>query len=228
MTKKGMDKKSTMKDIVANPLLKSKVGAMIAEGAKLDDIKELCEEYDVYLSKPTLSRYQDKLRSAIEEGLDIEDVLDGREKKGNIVEIYGKRDTKDELDNVATLDHADSTQKQLFNNLDFLQELVDKSYNAIQYVDTITPAMGIKAIELMAKLTGNQMQGVSIAGIKHMKLAQDARNEAVYEVLFSYIPEEKHEEVLMAMEKAEEEYYKKLDLNDEDAKINQQLKELGL
>lgn len=61
----------------------------------------------------------------------------------------------------------------------------------------------MKAIELKAKITNNQLNGLSIAGLRELKLRQQARASALMEVIMKYVPEEQHDSLFEDMDAAE-------------------------
>ncbi|AID17503.1 hypothetical protein [Listeria phage LMTA-57] len=61
-----------------------------------------------------------------------------------------------------------------------------------------------------------------------MKLRSVAKETAITEILMQYIPEDKQGEVLTKMREVEKEFYKNLDLSDEDRRITEALKVAGI
>ena len=209
--KKEMGTTSILLQLYQNKLLCSKVDEALDEGVIYEEIVELCASYDLEISAASLTRYKDKRREAIETGVPIESLLDKRKKTGNIIDIKDKK--------VRAIDERQTSFDNTFDQ---------KGYNGLQFTETIEMPIALRAIEIKAKLTNNSMQGLSLVGLRELKLRVSARTSAMTEVLLQYIPEEKHEEVLEAIERCESEYYVNLDLSDEDKRITDGLKQAGL
>src|SRR6185437_16084461 len=97
-----------------------------------------------------------------------------------------------------------------------------------QAFDVVDTPLAMKAIELRAKITNNQLSGLSIAGLRELKLRQQARESAMMEVIMKYVPEDKHDDLFADMDEAEERFYENLDLTEEDKRISQALKSSGI
>lgn len=229
--KKEMKAGSVLIQLYENRLLSSKVDEALDTQVSYDDIVELCAEYDFEISKASISRYKQKREEAVREGVPLEELLDQRKKNGNIVDIKSKRQNLGpiaELSADERLDNAFEPVDKVYNDIQVLDAMIQKSYNAIQHTNVIDPALGLKAIDTKAKLTGNQMQGLSLVGLRELKLRVQAKTTAMTEVLLQYVPEEQHEEVLDAITEAENQYYQNLDLSEEGRKISEALKASGI
>ena len=109
-----------------------------------------------------------------------------------------------------------------------LDTIIQKGFASLKEVDYVEAPLAMKAIEVKAKVTGNQLQGLSLVGLRELRLRQSAKEQAMTEVILRFIPEEQHEEVYQAIEEAEAEFYENLDLTAEDARITSALEQAGM
>lgn len=219
-------KETKLQQLYNNKLLRSKVDNALDEEMKYDDILELCKEYDLELSNSALTRYKKKRKEAIENGWDLGEYLDNR-KKSNVNDIKDKE--VDILDNEELSPFQESVRhtQTIYDDVQALDEIIKKGMTGLSYVETIDPALMIRAIESKAKITDNQLRGMSLIGIRELQLKQTAKETAMSEVLLEFVPEDKHEAVLQRMEDLEKEFYKNLDLDEEDKKFKEALDRVG-
>lgn len=221
--KKQASKGSVLLQLHNNKLLSSKVNEALDTNKTYDEIMELCAEYEFEISKATLSRYKDKREEAIKKGIPLEEVLDGRV-KSKVVSIAGK-EVKSPVETRHDKHEKEmSAQDTLYSDIELLDDIIQKGFNGMQYVSVVDPQIAMKAIELKKKITGDSLQGMSVAGLKELNLRNLALQNSLTEVLFKYIPEDKHEEVIEYIDQVEEEFYNNLDLTEEDRRLNEALK----
>ena len=237
MKKKAKDMKqgSILLQLHENRLLSSKVDEALDSGETYDYIIELCAEYDLEISKASVSRYKSKRAEAIKEGVPLAELLDQRKKSGNIIDIQGKK--QDNLSGTtgglakSGANRYDETFKNVdtvFNDIQVLDDVIQKMANGLVYTDVIEVPLGIRAIEAKAKITNNAMGGLSLIGLREVKLRASAKTEAMLAVILHYIPEDQHNEVLEAIEIKEQEYYENLDLTEESKRITNALESAGI
>lgn len=224
---KQIVKGSVLTRLVNNKLLASKVNEALDRGAPYDDIIDLCLEYEFDISKSSLSRYKDKREEAIREGLPIEDVVDGRI-KGKIIDIAKKEVRTSANTSQGSIQGYDTAQDKLYNDVEFLDEIIEKGFKGLKHVTVVDPQLAMKAIEIKKKVTGDSLQGMSVAGLKELNMRNLALQNVISEVLFKYIPEDKHDEVLDYMEEVEKEFFDNLDLTEEDRRLNKALENTSL
>lgn len=228
MAKKDLNNSSVLLNLYHNKLLVSKVDEALDEGKPYDFIIAFCKEkFDFEISKPALSRYKEKRREAIEQGVDLESLLDKRRKSGKVIDLKGKE--VETLPNTNTsYDQTFNAVEQIYNDVEVLDTIIQKGFASLKEVDYVEAPLAMKAIEVKAKVTGNQMQGLSLVGLRELRLRQSAKEQAMTEVILRFIPEEQHEEVYQAIEEAEAEFYENLDLTAENARITQALEQAGM
>lgn len=199
-------------------------------GETYDYIIELCENYDLEISKASLSRYKTKRTESITSGTPLEELLDMRKKSGNVIDIQSKKaNTMGQSKSGAErYDDTFNTLDKVYNDIQVLDEVIQKMANGLKYTEVVEVPLGIRAIEARAKITNNSLGGLSLIGLRELKLRGSAKNDAMLAVLLKYISEDLHEEVLRDIEKTEQEYYENLDLTEESKRITSALEQAGI
>lgn len=216
---------SILLELYNKPILASKVDLALDEQKSYDFIIELCESYGLTISKSALTRYNAKRKEAIETGVPLIDLLDKRRKRGNILDLKGK-----EVDPGpgGKFDEVFDSIDNVYSDLVVLDTIIQKGFNGLQFIEAVDIPQVLRTIEVKSKITGNQMQGLSLVGLRELRLRALARDSALTEVLLRYVPEDKHSEVLEAMKEAEEQFYENLDLTEEDRKLTEALEKSGV
>jgi len=208
---------------------------MLDEGQTYDYIIDFCKENGLSISKASLTNYKKKREEAIDKGVPLLQLLDKRA-KDNVTYISNKqvdmfRQKQDEED--AEIAHAASVTDmtkidKVFHDLEFLDMVIEKGMKGLKAFEVVDTPLAMKAIELRAKITNNQLGGLSIAGLRELKLRQQARESAMMEVIMKYVPEDKHDSLFSDMEECERLFYENLDLTDEEKRITSALKTSGI
>lgn len=237
MSKKRLNKKTTNQQASSNKResvqlrlfknreLSSKVDNMLDKGYTLEDIQELCKEYDFDISIPSLSRYNKTREECIKNGWDMEEYLDKR-KKNNVVDIKDKEVTPFE-EETHPFEQSKKRTNDLYDDIAVLDEVIKKGAKGLNLISELDPSVMMKAIELKHKITDGQLQGMSLIGLRELQLKQTAKETAMTETMLEFIPEEQHEQVLQRMQEVESEFYKNLDLDEEDRKLVDSLERIG-
>lgn len=224
--------KSILLQLYENKSAYSKViNGMDTGSMTYDELIEFVDEkYGIKLSKSSLSRLSKKRDEAEQTGIPIGELLDQRKKNGNIIDISKNRDN-----NTSTFESAkqafnnwDETTTKVYSSIQVLDEMIEKAYKGLQNIDTLEPEFALKAIGVREKLDKGQTGGLSLIGLKELMIRSQAKESALTEVIFKFIPEEQHEEVAQALEDAEEEYYESMDLTEEEKRIENVFKQMGL
>lgn len=219
-------KGSVLLRLYENKLLSSKVNEALDTGKTYDEILALCAEYEFEISKASLSRYKDKRDEATKTGVPLEELLDGRV-KGKVISISDKEVKSGMATRHDRHVQEMNEQEVLFHDIELLDSVIGKGMAGLQYVSIVDPSIAMKAIELKHKITGDSLQGLSIAGLKELSLRASAVENTMTEVIFKFIPESQHEEVLEFIERVEQEFYDNLDLTEEDRRLNSALKHVN-
>ncbi|AXH71200.1 hypothetical protein BSP36_154 [Bacillus phage BSP36] len=233
--KKSISSSSVLVQLYNNRKLATKVDNMLDEGQTYDYIIDFCKENGLSISKASLTNYKKKREEAIRTGKPLLQLLDKRA-KDNVtyisdkeVQAFKERKAEKETSGepkgtVTNLSKVDS----IYHDIELLDEIIQKGAKGLRQFDVVDTPLAMKAIELKAKITNNQLSGLSIAGLRELKLRQQARESALTEVIMKYVPEEQHDSLFADMEEAQQRFYENLDLSDEDRRISQALKQSGI
>lgn len=216
----------TVEDIYENKLLSSKINLFIDDNKTLEFITSFANEQGVNVSLGTVRNYKKKREESIQKGVPMENLLDRRKKTGNIVELKGKEDNpvEDATDTGGV--YKPSSEKVITIN-QVLEELIDKGMKGVRELPVVDPNILLKAITEYNKVnTGNS--GLTLQGVQELRLQVAAYEQSMKDIILTYIPEEEHEEVLNAMQDAEDKYYRELDLTSQGKKIREELKRLNI
>ena len=255
LTKKGLESKMTKKKSLSsssvlvqlynNRKLCTKVDNMLDEGQTYDYIIEFCKENGLSISKASLTNYKKKREEALATGKPLLQLLD-RRAKDNVtyitqkeVEAFKRRKKEgDTRSGSGTGSGSESVQStsitdinkvdKVFSDLEFLDEVIAKGMKGLKAFDVVDTPLAMKAIELRAKITNNQLSGLTIAGLRELHLRSRAKESALMEVIMKYVPEDQHDQLFEDLEAAEQAFYENLDLTEEDKRISQAIKAAGL
>lgn len=238
LRKKPIGTGSVLVQLYNNRKLATKVDNMLDEGQTYDYIIEFCKESNLTISKASLTNYKKKREEAIATGKPLLQLLDKRT-KDNVTYITDKeKDAFQKKKATLTKDTDVEYQpsgvtdinkvNQVYHDLEFLDEVINKGMRGLKQFDVVDTPLAMKAIELKAKLTNNQLSGLSIAGLRELKMRQQARESAMMEVIMKYVPEDKHDSLFSDMDDAEERFFENLDLTEEDKRISEALKTSGV
>jgi hypothetical protein len=235
MRKKSISSSSVLVQLYNNRKVCTKVDNMLDEGQTYDYIIEFCKENGITISKASLTNYKKKREEAIETGTPLLQLLDKRA-KDNVTYIKSKEvdtlsgNTKgsDSSNNGqgATV-HDISKVGQVYNDIELLDEIIAKGAKGLRAFDVVDTPLAMKAIELKAKITGNQLNGLSVAGLRELKMRMLGKESAMTEVIMKYVPAEHHDALFEDLRAAEEEFYENLDLTEEEKRITSALRLSG-
>ncbi|QQO40534.1 hypothetical protein 015DV002_93 [Bacillus phage 015DV002] len=231
MKKKSISSSSVLVQLYNNKKLVTKVDNMLDEELSYDYIIDFCKENGLSISKASLTNYKKKREEAIRTGKPLIQLLDKRA-KDNVTYITDKKvdtfkkalkesEEPAEVHDISKVDHV-------YNDIELLDEVIRKGMKGLKQFDVVDTPLAMKAIELKAKLTNNQLSGLSIAGLRELQLRMDARQSAIAEVIMKYVPEEQHDDLFADLKEAEENFYANLDLTEEDKRISEALKTAGI
>ena len=221
----AINNRVTLEDIYENKLLSSKINLFIDDNKTLEFITSFANEQGVNVSLGTVRNYKKKREESIQKGVPMETLLDRRKKTGNIVELKGKEDSPVSTPGDGGVYKPASEKVITINQV--LEELIDKGMKGIRELPVVDPNILMKAVAEYNKVnTGNG--GLTLQGVQELRLQVAAYEQSMKDVLLSYIPEDRHEEVLSAMQDAEDKYYRELDLTEQGKKIKEELERLNI
>lgn len=228
--KKSISSSSVLVQLYNDRKLATKVDNMLDEGQTYDYILEYLKSKDFSMSKASLTNYKKKREEAIETGKPLIQLLDKRA-KDNVSYIADKEvkpfSVVESGSSSSAQVHDLSKRDSVYNDLELLDEVIRKGMKGLRAFDVVDTPLAMKAIELKAKLTGNSLNGLSIAGMKEIHLRAQARESILTEIIMKYVPEELHEQMFEEMDVMEKEFYANLDLTEEEKRISSAIKAAG-
>ncbi|MNH25730.1 hypothetical protein D3C79_857470 [compost metagenome] len=93
------------------------------------------------------------------------------------------------------------------NELEVLDTVIHLAMSALQNNPTIKLETALKAIELKNKLTEGKHAGLTNYGLDQLRELEQAKFNAMVQVVMQYVPEDKHEELESAIAQAERNFY---------------------
>lgn len=237
--RKTITSSSVLVQLYNNRKISTKVENMLDEGQTYEYIIEFCKDNGLEISKASLTNYKQKREEAVRTGVPLIQLLD-RRTKDNVTYITKRgvnnkttnnegdtKGNKGPIDNVHPMENLNKVES-VYNDLEFLDEVIAKGMKGLKAFDVVDTPLAMKAIELRAKITNNQLSGLSIAGLREIHMRIQARESALTEVIMKYVPEDQQAQLFEDMEKAEEEFYENLDLTEEDRRISKAMEQSGL
>ena len=88
-----------------------------------------------------------------------------------------------------------------------MDTIIHLGMSALSNSPTIKVETALKAIELKNKLTDGKHAGLTNYGLDQLRELEQAKFNAIVEVVMQYIPDDKHDELEAAIAKAEREFY---------------------
>lgn len=218
--------KTILQQLYEDKPLRTKVDNLLDEGKTLSFIREFCENSQGFLiSTSSLDNYKKKREEAIRKGVSLGSLIDKRRNTGEVIELHSA--DAESLEGTIQND-LEPQETKLTSTLEFLESIIGKSMNAINQVDMLDPALGLKAITEYTKITGAQGGGLTLHGIQELRLQHKAFETAIATVIMEYIPKEKHEEVMQRFEEREQEFYQNLDVTEEGRRKRKALQDIGV
>mgnify|MGYP001220141239 CR=1 FL=1 len=234
LKKRSISSSSVLVQLYNNRKVVTKVDNMLDEGQTYDYIIEFCKDNGIEISKSSLTNYKQKREESIRTGTPLIQLLD-RRTKDNVtyitdrgVDMLKRGNTNNNGDSNSSPTENLNRVENVYNDLEFLDEVIRKGMKGLKAFDVVDTPLAMKAIELRAKITNNQLSGLSIAGLREIKLRQQARESALMEVIMKYVPQDKHDDLFEDMDAAEKAFYENLDLTEEDRRATKAFKDANI
>ena len=169
------------------------VNDMLMNGISPHKVSEWCKENGFTISHPKLYEYKALLQEAITKHITVERILGiGVPKRTPIVmQALG----------------LTSTKNLVKNEMEVLDAIVQRGYDALTNSPTIKIQDALRAIELKNKLTQGEHAGLTGYGLDQLRALETAKFQAIVDVVITYLPEDKHDELQEAIAKAERTFY---------------------
>jgi hypothetical protein len=169
------------------------VNDMLMNGISPHKVSDWCKENGFTISHPKLYEYKALLQEAITKHVTVERILGiGVPKRTPIVmQALG----------------LTSSKNLVKNEMEVLDAIVQRGFDALAASPTIKIQDALRAIELKNKLTQGAHAGLTGYGLDQLRALEQAKFSAIVEVVLDYLPEDKHDELQEAIAKAERKFY---------------------
>ena len=169
------------------------VNDMLMNGVSPHKVSEWCKEQGFTISHPKLYEYKALLQEAITKQITVERILGiGVPKRTPIVlQALG----------------LTSAKNLVKNEMEVLDAIVQRGYDALTSSPTIKIQDALRAIELKNKLTQGQHAGLTGYGLDQLRDLEQAKFQSIVDVVLKYLPEDKHDELQEAIATAERNFY---------------------
>lgn len=195
-------KSLSIKELTNNKLLYSKVLTLMEQQKSYSYILRYLNSKGYKMAKGSLTNLKKKISEANQAGTTVSQIADKRN-KDNIDDISDNKVVGFKGKN--TVVNAQSAMTaipiKIYSEDQILESIMSKGMKAIDESDYVDPQILLKAIDLHAKYFGQKSRGLTSEGLKQYQLIMQAEFMAVREVFFRYIPKDKQEEALKAMDK---------------------------
>lgn len=164
-----------------------RVNEMLDAGRSATEAHKYLASAGFSISRPTVYKYAEMRRGGL-----LEDAAAAQEAAAQ-----------------ARKEHDERMQQRLLTELEAIDALIDKGYQAVKEMDAreVSPRLLMDAIRLKNELTGGNHAFLTSYGYASIKKLDDQRWETVIEFLLSYIAEDRQNEVLRGIESIEESIY---------------------
>jgi len=171
----------------------AEVNEMLLAGISPYVVSDWCKERGFSISHPKLYEYKEMLQTALSKQITVERLLGigVPKRKPIILQALGIESAKD----------------MVKNEMEVLDAIIQRGFTALSASPTIKLTDALRAIELKNKITNGKHGGLTGYGLDHLREVEQAKFQAVVDVVMKYIPEDKVEELQEAMAEAERKYY---------------------
>jgi len=169
------------------------VNEMLMNGVSPHQVSAWCKENGFSISHPKLYEYKQLLQEAITKHITVERMLGiGVPKRTPIVlQALG----------------LTSAKNLVKNEMEVLDAIVQRGYDALTQNPTIKIQDALRAIELKNKLTNGSHGGFTNYGLDQLRELEQSKFNAMVQVVLKYLPEDKVDELQEAIAEAEREFY---------------------
>lgn len=169
------------------------VNDMLMNGVSPHKVSDWCLDNGFKISHPKLYEYKALLQEAVTKHVTVERILGiGVPKRQPIImQALG----------------LTSSKNLIKNEMEVLDAIVQRGYDALTNSPTIKIQDALRAIELKNKLTSGNHGGFTAYGLDQLRELEQAKFSALVSVVLEYLPEDKVDEVQEAIANAERKFY---------------------
>lgn len=171
----------------------AEVNEMLMSGVSPHKVSEWCKDKGFSISHPKLYEYKEYLQEAVTKQVTVERLLGiGIPKRTPI--------------SLMTLGITEA-KNMVRNEMEVLDAIIQRGFTALQASPTVKLQDAMRAIELKQKLTDGKHAGLTGYGLDQLRALEQAKFQAIVQVVLQYLPEDKHEELEEAIAQAERSFY---------------------
>jgi nitrogen regulatory protein PII len=172
------------------------VNKMLIAGVSGHRVEEWCRQHGFEISHPKLYEYKGMLLDCISKNITVADKLGiGTGKK--LTEL------------IAAQPAVQATTQHVKNEMQVLDTIIEKGFSTLlNTAGGVNIKDAMKAIELKNKITGGSHNNLTGYGMEYIKELEQAKFEALVEVVKQYVAPAVYPELEKAIELAEENFYK--------------------
>lgn len=173
----------------------AEVNAMLDEGVAPSQVCKWINNNGFKISAPMIYEYRDKRKLAMIKDINLETAINPIDKN----QLF-KGEPKQYI----------SKKNGVKNELEVLDKIIQRGAQTLDDMDDlpISPQMLMKAIEVKNNITKGSHEHLTAYGIEDLKIVEQGKFQAVLGAVLQFIPEEQRENVINAIEVAEDEYYR--------------------
>lgn len=170
-----------------------RVNEMLMSGVSPHKVSDWCKENGFSISHPKLYEYKEYLQEAITREITVERLLGigAPKRKPIVLQALG----------------IHSAKNLVKSEMEVLDAIIQRGFDALTANPSIKLQDALRAIELKNKLTDGQHAGLTNYGLDQLRELEQAKFNAIVNVVLTYIPEDKHEELEQAISTAERKFY---------------------
>lgn len=169
------------------------VNDMLMNGVSPHKVSDWCKENGFTISHPKLYEYKALLQEALAKHVTVERILGiGVPKRTPIVmQALG----------------LTSSKNLVKNEMEVLDAVIQRGFDALAASPTVKIQDALRAVELKNKLTQGAHAGFTGYGLDQLRELEQSKFQAIVDVVLTYLPEDKHEELQEAIATAERTFY---------------------
>lgn len=169
------------------------VNEMLVSGVNPRVVSDWCKQHGFSISHPKLYEYKEMLQTALTKQITVERLMGiGVPKRSPIV-----------LQSLGITEAKNMVKAEM----EVLDMIIQKGYNAILATPEIKVADAMKAIEMKNKLTQGAHGGLTGYGLDQLRELEQTKFDAIIQVVMKYLPEDKIVELQEAVAEAERSFY---------------------
>jgi hypothetical protein len=169
------------------------VNEMLLNGGNPREISRWCKDRGFIISHPKLYEYRQMLQEAIAKEITIEKLMG--------IGVPKKRPAVMELLGVT------NAREMARTDLEVLDLIIQRGFATAATNSDVKITEAMKAIEIKNRITGGNGGGLTTYGLEQIRELEQAKINAILEVVVRYVPQNKWEELQEAIEEAERKFY---------------------